>query len=204
MLIVSNSDIGAAARSKDAQTSININVYGPRSCATSIGRKFSSSKIWLQRPDWSKPGAAYDDPHFLKIGVEPCEPLDDNIILEDPICDDTDNGIHSSLENVYSMLNRNSHARRTAVDAKMMTPLLPHQEEALDFMLEKENGPVREEYQLWKSLTDDSHDWYQHSIAGIKIAISSCRDGWRHPSGRNGHGQDLLHVGTHRQIARGR
>lgn len=66
------------------------------------------------------------------------------------------------------MLTRTSHQGRVADGTRLATPLLKHQEEALSFMLERENGPIRKEYQLWKNMPVDGHTWYRHSIAGIK------------------------------------
>jgi SWI/SNF-related matrix-associated actin-dependent regulator of chromatin subfamily A3 len=41
----------------------------------------------------------------------------------------------------------------------MLTVLGSHQKEALDFMLQREDGPVPPEFRLWKAVEGDSEGW---------------------------------------------
>ncbi|KIW77958.1 hypothetical protein Z517_07791 [Fonsecaea pedrosoi CBS 271.37] len=158
-------DIGAATRARDALTTININVYGTEELQSSIGSDFSAKNIWLQRPDWLSPGSTYDNPHVLKFGTHQQSELNIPYQLEHtPRASD----FHDSVEQMYSMLTRNQHLQGLAGDAHLLTPLLQHQEKALDFMIQRETGPIPEEFQLWEATWDGSEHRYRHKITGIE------------------------------------
>jgi len=49
---------------------------------------------------------------------------------------------------------------------------MPHQEKALDFMAQREQGPVPQQYQLWTKVgTEHGGTWCHHKIAVIKSRI---------------------------------
>jgi hypothetical protein len=41
----------------------------------------------------------------------------------------------------------------------MLIKLSRHQEEALDFMLQRENGPIPPEFRLWKAMEGENEGW---------------------------------------------
>ncbi|EXJ70483.1 uncharacterized protein A1O5_06552 [Cladophialophora psammophila CBS 110553] len=159
-------DIGAAKKAKDALTTININVYGTEESQSSIGHDFSVKKIWLQRPDWVSPHSIYDNPHVLKLNniQQQSEPE----IPSQTEQSSRTSGFRDSVEQMYSMLTRDSHLKGVAGDERLRTPLLHHQEKALDFMIQRETGPIPEEFQLWEPTLIESEPWYRHKITGIK------------------------------------
>ena len=62
--------ITRAHKSNEARAKIDINFYGPRQEASSVGAKLSAGKLWLQRPTEIRPGITYDNPHFLQIDID--------------------------------------------------------------------------------------------------------------------------------------
>ncbi|OQV01237.1 Helicase conserved domain-containing protein [Cladophialophora immunda] len=159
-------DIGQATRAREAFTYININVYGTEESQSSIGHDFSVKKIWLQRPDWVSPNSTYDNPHVLKLATAKQQ---SQLEIPDQLEQTTRTwGFKDSVDQMYSMLTRDSHLKGLAGDARLRTPLLQHQEKALDFMIQRETGPVPEQFQLWQATTVESELWYRHKITGTK------------------------------------
>lgn len=159
-------DIAAATREKNAHTTLNINVYGSSSDQARIGRTFSNEKVWLQRPDWLNPNTKYDNPHTLKL-----ESNDDQVDLDlIPEGDEpsTDENFQQSVNEMYSMLTRDSHLKGISGDARLRSSLFAHQEKALDFMIQREAGPIPEGFELWEAASQDSETWYHHKVTGIK------------------------------------
>jgi hypothetical protein len=61
--------IHRANKSSDARVKVDINIYGPRSEASSVGEVLSDGKLWLQRSIHGRAGMDYDNPHFLNITI---------------------------------------------------------------------------------------------------------------------------------------
>jgi SWI/SNF-related matrix-associated actin-dependent regulator of chromatin subfamily A3 len=162
----SSRDISAATRAKDAHTTLNLNVYGSSSLSTSIGRTLSDQKIWLQRPDWLSPNTTYDNPHTLKLDSNDSQ-KDLELVHEVKEVSAKDD-FQQSVDEIYSMLTRDSYLNGLSGDARLRTPLLPHQAKALDFMTQRETGPIPEGFQLWESVTHDSEAWFHHKVTGIR------------------------------------
>ncbi|OAP56382.1 hypothetical protein AYL99_09561 [Fonsecaea erecta] len=168
-------DIGAATKAKEAVTTININVYGTEESQDSVGRHLSVNKIWLQRPDWIRPNSTYDNPHVFKFGTGQHQSE-----LEIPSQIQQTSGtseFQGSVEQMYSMLTRDSHLKGLAGDARLRTPLLHHQEKALDFMIQRETGPIAVEFQLWEATTVETEPWYRHKITGIRSRTVPAEEG---------------------------
>ncbi|EDN94474.1 predicted protein [Sclerotinia sclerotiorum 1980 UF-70] len=51
------------------------------------------------------------------------------------------------------MARLEKNLRRVEVVVKIMTPLMQHQAEALDFIAQREFGPIPDEYSLWTTQT---------------------------------------------------
>lgn len=161
-------DIGTATKLNTAQTSVNINVYGSFDNLSSVGKILSAHKIWLQRPDWSKPGYKYNNPHFMQVTATTSTHELENTSHDEGITAEETVQFQESIDQVYSMLTRNSNLKRVSAGQRLITTLYPHQEEALDFMLQRENGPIPDEYQLWEETKEKDQTWYRHTIAGVK------------------------------------
>ncbi|KEF62318.1 uncharacterized protein A1O9_00290 [Exophiala aquamarina CBS 119918] len=159
-------DIAAATRERNAHTSLNINVYGSSSEHERIGRALSNERVWLQRPDWLNPNTTYDNPHTLKL-----ESNDDQVDLEIAPEDEepsADTNFQQSVNEMYSMLTRDLHLKGISGDARLRSALFAHQEKALDFMIQRESGPIPEGFKLWEPASQDSETWYYHKVTGIK------------------------------------
>lgn len=161
-------DISAATNAKDAHAIVNINVYGSASTQADLGRDFSKSKVWLQRPDWFRATTSYDNPHTIRFSPE-----DDSGHL-DFLGQDQESttrlSFQDSVEQIYSMLTRDSQLKGLTGDARLRTSLLTHQEKALDFMIQREIGPIPEAFQLWEDVSQESEGgtWYRHKVTKIK------------------------------------
>lgn len=163
---LSSSDISTASRAREAYTKVNINVYGSSVSVSDVGRCLSRHKIWLQRPDWYEPQCTYHNPHFLAaIGKSSVEDIHDS--AGDPVPAEGAN-LNDSLTEVYAMLTRDKQLKSVTADERLKTKLLPHQEKGLDFMIQREQGPIPAEYRLWQEVTHDGDPWFHHDVADIK------------------------------------
>ncbi|CAG8972651.1 hypothetical protein HYALB_00011390 [Hymenoscyphus albidus] len=93
-----------------------------------------------------------------------------------------------TINEVYASLARGNHLNQVQGDERLETQLLPHQQEALDLMSQREDGPVSPEYCLWKSMGDADKGWYRHDITKLKTRIN-------HPETGGGILADEMRVG---------
>jgi SNF2 family DNA or RNA helicase len=162
--------IGRVTKEKDAVARVNINVYAPRKISQQVGREFSNHKIWLQRPDYVRPGTTYDNPHVLKLPqfqLPPTETATASVIVEqkEPEMEKAES-FKKTISDVYSSLKRGHALVGLEGDGRLKTPLLLHQKEALEFMSQRENGPVPDEFLLWKPDEIEGQPCYRHAITG--------------------------------------
>ncbi|OCL04222.1 hypothetical protein AOQ84DRAFT_346502 [Glonium stellatum] len=165
--------IGRATRASDAVARVNINVYGSRDNSKDVGCRLSAHKVYLQRPEQQRPGSIYDNPHVLKL------PEIQNSSLEYRL-DDTKDTVSRSdrtdnfgktISDLYASLKRGTRLKRVEGDNRLKTVLLPHQQEALDFMTQRETGPIPPEFCLWKPFESDGQQWYRHAVTNAKSRI---------------------------------
>jgi SWI/SNF-related matrix-associated actin-dependent regulator of chromatin subfamily A3 len=64
----------------------------------------------------------------------------------------------TAVGNIYKNLKRGAHLRRMQAGASLHTDLLPHQQEALDFMTQRETGPVSDIFSLWRQVDPDQEE----------------------------------------------
>ncbi|KAF2680196.1 hypothetical protein K458DRAFT_373918 [Lentithecium fluviatile CBS 122367] len=160
--------IGRANKKGEAIVRVNINVYGTRTAAYSIGQEFSSHKIYLQRPDYIRPNIAYENPHMLKLAnFQPStinnviEAHDEKLPNNDPRKDEA---FAKTISTIYASLTRNQTLVGLEGDDRLKTKLLPHQKQALDFMEQRESGPVPDKYRLWKPAEVEGKPCYRHVV----------------------------------------
>lgn len=179
--------IGRAAKAGDAILRVNINVYGPRKDSEDVGQQLSKSKIYLQRPDKQRPEMLYENPHVLDLG-ETYNLGADNVPFDrgDGVRPTSDAaGFRNTVSEVYASLKRGTHLRRLEGNGRLKTSLLPcvlctlmwtdevertdnelsHQQEALDFLVQREVGPVPPEFSLWKPIESNGQ-----SLSGFNLA----------------------------------
>ena len=172
--------ITRATKEKDAVVRVQINVYGPRIHVAAIGRVFTEHKIYLQLPDYVREGIGYDNPHVLKLTDHQYLVPERVANVEEQVAERTagDTSLKKTIKDVYSSLTRNNHLRVLEGDERLKTPLLlyvttstsgrdiqkcvnkdRHQKTALDFMTERENGPISDAYRLWTPTEVDGQHW---------------------------------------------
>jgi hypothetical protein len=119
--------IRQAKKANDATVRVSVNVYGPRASREDIGRALSKNKVWLQKPDHWKPGAAYENPHVLAFhGLE--QPIVSHLapiqqgsreLFNDP------DEFQRAVADVYANLRRDDDLQQVEKDKRVKTPLLP-------------------------------------------------------------------------------
>ncbi|KAF2736997.1 hypothetical protein EJ04DRAFT_431957 [Polyplosphaeria fusca] len=158
--------INRAVKDKDAIVRVNINIYGLRKDARQVGREFSSNKIYLQRPDHIRRGLEYDNPHVLKL-PDIRLPTQNCILpvgVEKSAEIDKTEAFKTTISQVYSSLTRGHRLVGLEGDDRLKTSLLLHQKQALDFMIQRESGPIPAEYQLWVPDEIEGLPCYRHAI----------------------------------------
>ena len=171
--------ISRATKEKDAIVRVNINVYGPRHIAPQVGRELSANKIYLQRPDVFRPGFEYDNPHVLKLQNMPALRNGHAITVEDEKKPEAEKAesFKKTISDVYSSLKRGHALVGLDGDDRLKTNLLQHQKEALDFMSQRENGPIPEEFQLWKPTIVEGRPVHHHVVTGMQSQLPRVETG---------------------------
>ncbi|KAH7348114.1 SNF2 family N-terminal domain-containing protein [Pyrenochaeta sp. MPI-SDFR-AT-0127] len=157
--------IGRATKEKDAIVRVQVNVYGSQTTAQIVGREFTARKLYLQCPGYVREGVLYDNPHYLKFPGSHDEGLGEaQQVDESGLETAKTETLKETISDVYSSLTRCQNLKGLDGDGRLKTPLLQHQKKALDFMTQRENGPVPEEYMLWKPFEKDGVPCYRHVV----------------------------------------
>ncbi|KAK2745332.1 hypothetical protein FQN55_006237 [Onygenales sp. PD_40] len=153
--------IGKVTKAKDAIIRVDICIYGSRESSADVGRHLSNNKVYLQRPDpqRQRAGSIYDNPHVIKfpdlqirdVDRRPTEMEEEGSEL----MVESGEGFQKAIQDVYDSLHRSSNLRRLEGDSRLKTTLLPHQQEALDFMTQREKGPIPDHFRLWSAIEYD-------------------------------------------------
>ncbi|KAF1946973.1 hypothetical protein EJ02DRAFT_334582 [Clathrospora elynae] len=161
--------LGRATKGKEAVVRVQINIYGPPAIADSIGKELSQQKIYLQRPEYVRDGARYENPHVLTLAGFQCTNAELAMQVADTTSEKaTAKTMKSAVISVYSLLTRSQNLRGLEGDERLSTPLLLHQKTALEFMMQRENGPIPDEYKLWTPIEMDGVPWYRHAVTNIR------------------------------------
>ncbi|KAL4899990.1 hypothetical protein BDW74DRAFT_162480 [Aspergillus multicolor] len=166
-----------AAKAKDAKFRVNINVYGLESDRDKVGRELSRSSLFLQVPDMVRSGIRYDNPHMLKLdGMEDSETEEEEGVVEVEaeqeeevevevlIPPERDRDFEETMAEVLQSLRRQDGLHRLGGGENLNSALYPHQEEALDFMMQRETGDISDEYRLWQPKMENGEKMYCHVI----------------------------------------
>ncbi|PVH69330.1 hypothetical protein DL98DRAFT_554481 [Cadophora sp. DSE1049] len=170
--------LGRASESSDATVRVEINVYGPLSHLKYVGDQLSSNKVFLQRPDRPRPGSQYQNPHLLSFADFEAPSLEHNAFDDSSsvLTSNDQKVFQETITNVYASLTRGKNLDRMEGDRRLTARLLPHQEEALHFMMQRENGPVSSEYCLWKPMLEEP-GWhvykFRHAVTNAKSRAPS-------------------------------
>lgn len=121
--------IGKAEKANDAVVRVDINIYGPRSVAKEVGQQLSKNKVYLQRPNYWRDGAEYDNPHFLKLpsikSADTASSFIPTVGSEKKTELDKEEEFKRTIGSVYASLTRNRKLHGLEGDDRLKTRLLP-------------------------------------------------------------------------------
>jgi SWI/SNF-related matrix-associated actin-dependent regulator of chromatin subfamily A3 len=118
--------ISKSIKDKTAIVRVQLNVYGARSSAKHIGKELSQHRLYLQRPDYWRSDARYDNPHVLEFtDFIADKPLTKLAEAEDEPGKATDPKLGRVITDVYSSLTRSQKLTRLKGDDRLATQLLP-------------------------------------------------------------------------------
>ncbi|KAL1650613.1 hypothetical protein SLS61_005862 [Didymella pomorum] len=117
--------ITKATRGQEAVVRVQMNLYGIRAWADSVGQELSHNKVYLQRPDYVREGVEYDNPHVLKFS-DTSEAVPFTLITADEPNDNkpTDQSFKQVINDVYSSLTRNERLKGLEGHEGLRTTLL--------------------------------------------------------------------------------
>ncbi|KAK8040667.1 hypothetical protein PG991_000455 [Apiospora marii] len=146
-----------------AVMAVDLNIYGPKSKLDEVGRELSTNKAFLQDPDKGTDNMEYNNPHIISFtGI--AEPDQDSSSARWDLQQVQGRGkparssakeMQQTASNIYHSLTRFRALEKVSTVANVITPLLEHQQTALSFMLEREDGPLSADCSLWDSALDD-------------------------------------------------
>ncbi|EFY98115.2 DNA repair and recombination protein RAD5C [Metarhizium robertsii ARSEF 23] len=158
---------------------IEINIYGIRANSEDIGRVLSKSGVFLQLPRYLLNSVEYHNPHILQIeGYVEQDRVEAVLPSATPAADlanlrtESESVVNDSTTMINHILDSLSHhvlLRQLPADCRIRSTLLPHQREAIDFILQRETSSLPSELSLWKyNDLDGDKPFYQHIFSGAK------------------------------------
>lgn len=141
--------ISRATGKREAVVRVQVNIYGPPTAASEIGRELSKQKLYLQRPSHVREGSKYENPHMLTLSGFHCSTSETAASLEETTPEKPHpQALKSTIQDVYSSLTRGNNLRELEGDHRLSTQLLLY---VYCFLLSR-NAP----------------------IPGTKIALTAC------------------------------
>lgn len=117
--------ISRATREHEAVVRVQLNIYGPQASSDSVGQELSQNKLYLQRPDYVREGAIYENPHVLKFSDEQNATSIVNISADEPSTEGASGEeLQKVITNVYASLTRNENLKGLEGHERLRTPLL--------------------------------------------------------------------------------
>ncbi|KAJ9616537.1 hypothetical protein H2200_000256 [Cladophialophora chaetospira] len=143
--------VRTAKKANEATVHVNINIYGPPEIRDKLAERFSKHKTWLQHPEHQRTDTFYDNPHLVTYPDISLPEADKTDVAApgDSLVTNKQQKFQEAISEVYGSLKRDSRLKTIEGDARL-TKLLPHQKTALDFMLQRETGPIEAEFSLWE------------------------------------------------------
>ncbi|KAJ5195938.1 helicase [Penicillium cf. viridicatum] len=150
--------LSKAKTSSEAAIRVDIHVYGLENLRDQIGRQLSKGNLFLQHPDMCRPGIRYDNPHILRFDEREDSDVEEvtNAAEDEGQIDvsfECDAEFDETIATVFQSLRRPDKLNRLKETGNLIGSLYPHQEEALDFMTQRETGEITVEYRLWQPKT---------------------------------------------------
>ncbi|KAF5549978.1 hypothetical protein FNAPI_7895 [Fusarium napiforme] len=157
---------------------IELNIYGSRGDAESIGRTLSKAGGYLQFPRFGLEGMEYYNPHFLRMEGYPDQASIETLVLSSPkVVEASDRASDpepqvdnaEAVDEILGSLSYHNLRDGIQVDSRIKSALFPYQKEAIDFILKRETGDIPSDLSLWKyNSTDADEPFYQHVFSGAK------------------------------------
>ena len=152
-----------ARRLHDARIKVDINVYGQAEQREQVGRYFSACGIHLQNLRNSHTRYKYDNPHMItfrncSLGAAASDGNAKQVHIS------SDSSIEVAFKAVSESETRDRHLSGVNCDSRVAVPLLEHQKQALEFMIQKEQGISPSDFQLWRADTKDGVTGSRHTI----------------------------------------
>ncbi|KAI9826271.1 MAG: hypothetical protein M1826_006693 [Phylliscum demangeonii] len=123
---------------------LKVNIYGQKRYATSIGRYLSQKQIRLGPPMGVDAGIDTFNPH-AKLGTVPRLGASGFGGSSAGYVQRTVEEVRQDVVGMFDSLEQSENLPETDVDARIVTPLLAHQKQALHFMTHKEKERVGDE-----------------------------------------------------------
>ncbi|OIW28319.1 hypothetical protein CONLIGDRAFT_577125 [Coniochaeta ligniaria NRRL 30616] len=160
--------IAKVEKQGDAIVHVDINIYGPRARAKTLGEDLSNKKVWLQKPDYYKRQYPYENPHLIRfpdLEHKVLEQIVQDVQAPEPVLPQaTVNTVQQVVSEVQRSLHRADDLDREDGDERLRTRLLDHQRCGLTFMLQRETGDIPEEYRLWRPALYEGQEMFIHCI----------------------------------------
>ncbi|KAF2466886.1 uncharacterized protein BDR25DRAFT_305757 [Lindgomyces ingoldianus] len=155
---------------------VEVNIYGLKADAETVGRILSKADIYLQFPKSGLDGYKYSNPHFLQIDgfdggipTEKTPTTNQEEARRRSIEPESQTNISTAVDNILDSLSHHVDLGQISVDGRIRSTLLPHQKEAIDFINQRETGKIASELSLWKyNDVDKDEPFYQHVFTGAK------------------------------------
>ncbi|KAF6828597.1 DNA repair and recombination protein rad5c [Colletotrichum musicola] len=163
--------IARAKKPAEAMVKVDINIYGPRSQAQYVGDKLTEGKLWLQRPTHPRKDVEHENPHLLKLeGLEALTVTDVREVNSGGPAkrQPREENLRRMMLEVYDSMKNPQNRERVDGDKGLSNNLLPHQQEALAWMLRRESGNIEENRQLWYEMEVEGQKWFRHKITKVK------------------------------------
>ncbi|KAK7992141.1 P-loop containing nucleoside triphosphate hydrolase, partial [Apiospora saccharicola] len=152
-----------------ATLKLDINIYGARDDAHSVGKTLSSGGLILQQPTHGLERVKYYNPHFLHISstFEKAHSEEQNRGKSTVDAAERD----TEITTIFNGLAHTEQLQKRAAGRGVKTILRDHQMEAIDFILRRESMPLAPELNMWDEHETDAGDIvYQHAITGTRRA----------------------------------
>ncbi|KAI9830944.1 MAG: hypothetical protein M1819_005327 [Sarea resinae] len=150
-----------------------LNLYGRRVMATGVGRHLSQKQVWLRAPFMVDKGIEVVNPHTPK--VLPRTSLNGSSGYSAGYVNRTVEEIRNDVIGIFDSLEESETLPEMEADDLIITPLLPHQKQALYFMTDKEKERVYDDQDdqkkaLWKlRLRPNGQRMYYNVITGKEV-----------------------------------
>lgn len=162
----------------------DVSIYGPKADAKAIGRQLSKASIFLQMPRHRLDNVEYYNPHVIRIQgydepsstelpqmssrVEAGTPDSlDRVGEEEEEARTNDTAV---VDSILDSLSHHNVLREIITVQGIKSDLLPHQQEAIDFIFQREKEKIAsDDLSLWKYNDKDADEpFYQHVLSGAK------------------------------------